>query len=65
MDGGVYGVLSLFLGKKWFGGSVMGILYIFGGDKWLPMKVTHAVQLPIQFLDEDAKVSVLIDEDTR
>jgi hypothetical protein len=29
------------------------------------MKVTHAVQLSIQFLDEDAKVSVLIDEDTR
>ena len=26
-------------------------------DKWLPTKVTHVVQSPIRFLDEDAKVS--------
>ena len=35
------------------------------GDKWLPTKVTHEIQSPIRFLDEDAKVSALIDEDTR
>jgi hypothetical protein len=35
------------------------------GDKWLPMKVTHEVQSPIRILEEDAKVSALIDEDTK
>jgi hypothetical protein len=35
------------------------------GDKWLPTKVTHVIQSPIRLLDEDAKVSALIDEKTR
>ena len=56
MHGGIYGVLSPFLRREWCGGWVMGVLFIFG--------VISGYLLKSQILDEDAKVSDLIDEDT-
>jgi hypothetical protein len=35
------------------------------GDKWLPTKVTRKVQSLIRIVDGEAKVSALIDENTR
>jgi hypothetical protein len=42
-----------------------GCLVQIWGDKWLPSPTTYAVQSPKKLLPENAKVSVLIDSETK
>jgi hypothetical protein len=34
------------------------------GDKWLPSPTSHTIQSPVHFLNSEAKVGELIDQDT-